>query len=679
MSKITDYPAKATPAASDVLLLVDAADHTQSSLGSTKQTTVSGIGTALNPMSALGDLIIGGTAGVQSRLAAGSRGQVLGIGAGGTPAWGPVPVDWVNVQTQYGAYGDNSHDDTMVIQNAISSARPGQVVYFPPGVYRISAPLVPLAGGGTVLRGAGGAAQGAGGTASDFGSVIKPLPGFTSSLPVTAVIALLHGTGTDNTVIPLAADIRDLWIDGSSGPASGVDGIAAWGAMYTVSIRNVGIYEVSGNGVAGYKNTNFTSSNGPQGWNMETVIIQQCGVNGLLYSGTDGSFANVHAQKCGTTGTGDGLYITGQHNQFTGCRGDLCVNGITVDSSSGYPSIIDSNTFTGGGTQRNQKNGLNVINSSAAGTSARSPLLVTGATFDGDGVNSGAGGGGYAGIAVAGSNTVVLSACNVLVATEDAASGCPAYGLATASSGTGPGVPDVVQMNGGFLNGVVAMTNDAAPSYSFRVSPSTAGYGGGQYQNPASTPPHPVQLPAFLGSLNENFLHPVSNPVAATVPRSQVTAVQGAMASGTVYLMAIGLNAGTPVGHCMMMTGTTAKLGGTHGWYVLCDKNLSVLAVTADQTDPATQWGAASTPYPLAFTSQYIATYSGLYYVGVMVAATTMPTFLGPPSLAFGVASQSPSYAGTSSTGQGAPPTPGSSVLATISPSGSILLYAVLS
>jgi hypothetical protein len=46
----------------------------------------------------------------------------------------------------YGAAGDGVTDDTAAIQAAIDAAGPGQVVFFPTGVYLISAPIVPLRG-----------------------------------------------------------------------------------------------------------------------------------------------------------------------------------------------------------------------------------------------------------------------------------------------------------------------------------------------------------------------------------------------------------------------------------------------------------------------------------------------------------------------------------------------------
>jgi len=52
--------------------------------------------------------------------------------------------DWISVKTDIApaAEGDGRADDTVAIQTALSGVRDGSVLYFPPGTYRITAPLV---------------------------------------------------------------------------------------------------------------------------------------------------------------------------------------------------------------------------------------------------------------------------------------------------------------------------------------------------------------------------------------------------------------------------------------------------------------------------------------------------------------------------------------------------------
>jgi hypothetical protein len=51
--------------------------------------------------------------------------------------------DWINVKTGLTppAIGDGKADDTVAIQKALAGVRDGSVLYFPPGTYRITAPL----------------------------------------------------------------------------------------------------------------------------------------------------------------------------------------------------------------------------------------------------------------------------------------------------------------------------------------------------------------------------------------------------------------------------------------------------------------------------------------------------------------------------------------------------------
>jgi hypothetical protein len=154
-------------------------------------------------------------------------------------------------------------------------------------------------------------------------------------------------------------------------------------------------------------------------------------------------------------------------------------------------------------------------------------------------------------------------------------------------------------------------------------------------------------------------------------PRGNYTNASDSLGvSGTVYLVAYYLPAGTQVTNVVFFTGTgTLKTGGTHGWYVLCDSGLTVRAVSADQTDAATVWGTASTSYSLAVltsgSTKYTTTYSGLYYLGIMVAesAGSMPNLVTGAHMSAGVAGISPVISSpTTATGRTTPPAADGSV-----------------
>jgi hypothetical protein len=67
--------------------------------------------------------------------------------------------------------------------------------------------------------------------------------------------------------------------------------------------------------------------------------------------------------------------------------------------------------------------------------------------------------------------------------------------------------------------------------------------------------------------------------------------------------------------------------------------------------DTTTAW-AANARKTLALTSTFTTTYSGLYYLGIMVAATTVPTIKGNTAKTGGqLGAGAPSLGGTSTTG----------------------------
>jgi Pectate lyase superfamily protein len=405
----------------------------------------------------------------------------------------PGPSQWVNIVNEYGADPTGATDATPAIQAALNAAYPGNggsgVVYVPGGgTFMTTAPLVvpPY----TVLLGdrGGVAAADLNTTGANYGSVIKPAATFASTLPVTGIIVMLDIEAAAaagftyvnppgaNVGVNAGVQLRNLILDSTASPAA-VDGVAAYGAIDAVVLQNIGMILTTGNGISGKKNPGSTANDkSPDGWHLDHVIIQGPtgnGIGGVTGVGdglfTDSTMIDCHVQGAG----GDGFHILSGNCFLIACRADYCLNGFTVDAveaPGGYTCV----NLVGCGTEDNIANGLNVINSSATGQGTRCPVMVTGGSFVGDGQNSGAGGGGYAGVFVAGRNQVFLNNVAVMTSTVQVPAGAPEYALATASSGTGPGVPYVVQVNGGVLNGVIAPINDAAGGGDVTVAP-TAG------------------------------------------------------------------------------------------------------------------------------------------------------------------------------------------------------------
>lgn len=390
----------------------------------------------------------------------------------------PSITDWINVVTAEGADNTGATDATAAINDALTAAATkttppddsnpngSAVVYLPVGTYMTTGPLnIPK---GVTLRGATPTNHSGDGQTQDFGSVIKPAGTWSTTEPVAGVITLNASSG------PLARSaIESLWIDGSTLPVPGtgtppappVDGIAGYGTVEALTIRCVGVYSVTGTGIAGYSN----GSAGPDGWLIENSVIQSCGGTavvsggnttgsgyGVNFTGNDSHMNNVHAQASNN----DGFLITAGNNRLVGCRADQSLqgNGFTIDVRMGG-GFSGSTSLIGCGTEQNCQNGLNVTNSAPSGNTISDPVIASGCSFDGDGANFSApgtpqGGGNFAGISVAGKNIVILNGCNVNVYTPKppTTSGWPQYAMSISSIGSAPGFPMLVQAIGGFWN-----------------------------------------------------------------------------------------------------------------------------------------------------------------------------------------------------------------------------------
>ena len=121
-------------------------------------------------------------------------------------------------------------------------------------------------------------------------------------------------------------------------------------------------------------------------------------------------------------------------------------------------------------------------------------------------------------------------------------------------------------------------------------------------------------------------------------------------ATGTLFMVAIYLPAGTLVSNMLWHSATTAAGTPTNyafGLYRLSDRAL--LANTANQT--TTAW-AAQTMKTIPVTTPYLVPTSGLYYFGMYMTATTIITSKGATSKTGGqLHAQPPILSGISTTG----------------------------
>lgn len=171
---------------------------------------------------------------------------------------------------------------------------------------------------------------------------------------------------------------------------------------------------------------------------------------------------------------------------------------------------------------------------------------------------------------------------------------------------------------------------------------------------------------------------PPTGAIAETIPRWAASATTNVKTGGTLYLSAVWLQAGQTVNNISLISGATAASGPTHWWFALIDRNMTLRGHTADQTSGAI---AANTLFTKALVTPYVATYSGLHYVGVMVtASTTMPTWLESGIAMANQSVASPPQAGPSSTGLTTPGTDGTTSYAAVTQnSGFAAIYSYLS
>lgn len=99
------------------------------------------------------------------------------------------------------------------------------------------------------------------------------------------------------------------------------------------------------------------------------------------------------------------------------------------------------------------------------------------------------------------------------------------------------------------------------------------------------------------------------------------------LVSGTLWLVAVPLEQGTVVTALNYWSTGTALSGGTNKWAALYDSALALMAQSTTDTDAA-DWGT-NTKFTFTLSAAQTISTSGLYYAGLMVAASTPPTILG--------------------------------------------------
>jgi hypothetical protein len=148
--------------------------------------------------------------------------------------------------------------------------------------------------------------------------------------------------------------------------------------------------------------------------------------------------------------------------------------------------------------------------------------------------------------------------------------------------------------------------------------------------------------------LNNRFV--LSGALFETFDRNLCDEVNSSvLSSGRLSLQAIYIPKDTLVSSISFWSATTALATATNQLFGLYDSSFNLLRQSVN--GGATAW-AANSRKTLALSSTFTTTYSGIYYLGIMVAATTVPTLKGNTAKTGGqLGAGAPSMGGTSTTG----------------------------
>jgi hypothetical protein len=304
----------------------------------------------------------------------------------------------IDVKADFGAVGDDTTDDTTAISQAITACPAGGIVYFPPGKYVISQPLV-LKDNITLKGSLGNRWTNYTGTPC----YVKPKFGAF--------------TGTTGAIVATEVDgwrIEDLGIH--SGRATGTGGVPLNGLHVVGACKGVRLQNMWVNNHSGYGVFSDTTANGfPGGWEVANLDLENNALGGWRSQNTAGAAAFAFGdgsmlQSEATANGGDGFYFAGVNafdfvnvrsvfNTGTGSAG----NGFNIDGSCGLLG------FTACQTDRNVRNGILLHSTDATPTAQPAPhgISITGGHFSRDGKNDNATQGGYAAIRVQGDSSSV--------------------------------------------------------------------------------------------------------------------------------------------------------------------------------------------------------------------------------------------------------------------------------
>lgn len=369
---------------------------------------------------------------------------------------------------------------------------------------------------------------------------------------------------------------------------------------------------------------------------------------------------HVHATGAGTpstqafsdaaaTGSGPAAAMTDHKHAWPALGTSAAAVGTSAGGSATTPSKSDHVHATGAGTPTTQLHG------DAAATGSGPAASMTDhkhniANLSGDVTTSGSMATTLATGSAGNLNSGTLLAARMPALTGDvtASAGSTATTLAAGSAsnlnsgtlvaGRMPALTGDVTTSAGAVATTIA---NAAVTYAKIQNVSATKRLLGRISTGAGAPEEVTPLQSYMMALGANPFAPTGN-IRETFPWTKAAATNSGavLTSAKLAVVAIYLLSGEVIGHIGFWSGTTALNNGNNQWFALFNSTYQRLAVTSDDT--STAWAAhtykslviantAATPAgALSANSTYTVPSDGIYYLGILVKATTaVPSLSG--------------------------------------------------